>query len=139
MHTHEVGCAHSSKERVHYYSIYATPPLPFVRREGVRLMKSSYSTSDEAARVIDEDLRKFYTSRGRAVDAQVTGAVTALQSIYRRNVFPVMKVTFGTYPDNIGRMTSSGCFRCHDGSLTAKRWQHDQRGLRVLPQADRET
>jgi len=94
--------------------------LPFVRREGVRLMKSSYSTSDEAARVIDEDLRKFYTSRGRPVDAQVTGAVTALQSIYRRNVFPVMKVTFGTYPDNIGHMTSSGCFRCHDGSLTAK-------------------
>ena len=31
-----------------------------------------------------------------------------------------MKVTFGTYPDNIGHMTSSGCFRCHDGSLTAK-------------------
>ena len=94
--------------------------LPFVRREGVRLMKSSYPTSDEAARVIDEDLRKFYTSRGRAVDAQVTGAVTALQAIYRRNVFPIMKVTFGTYPDNLGHITSSGCFRCHDGSLTAK-------------------
>ena len=31
-----------------------------------------------------------------------------------------MKVTFGTYPDNIGHMTSSGCFRCHDGSLAAK-------------------
>ena len=94
--------------------------LPFVRREAVRLMKSTYQTSDEAARVIDEDLRKFYTSRGRAVDAQVTGAVTALQTIYRRNVFPIMKVTFGTYPDNLGHMTSSGCFRCHDGSLTAK-------------------
>ena len=53
--------------------------LPFVRREGVRLMKSTYQTGDEAARVIDADLRKFYTSRGRAVDAQVTGAVTALQ------------------------------------------------------------
>ena len=94
--------------------------LPFVRREAVRLMKSTYQTSDEAARVIDEDLRKFYTSRGRAVDAQVTGAVTELQTIYRRNVFPIMKVTFGTYPDNLGHMTSSGCFRCHDGSLTAK-------------------
>ena len=56
----------------------------------------------------------------RAVDAQVTGAVAALQAIYRRNVFPAMKVTFGTYPDNIGHITSSGCFRCHDGSLTAK-------------------
>jgi hypothetical protein len=50
----------------------------------------------------------------------VTSAVAALQTIYRRNVFPVMKVTFGTYPDNVGHTTSSGCFRCHDGSLTAK-------------------
>ena len=94
--------------------------LPFVRREGVRLMKASYPNSDEAARVIDEELRKFYTSRGRAVDAQVTGAVAALQSIHRRNVFPTMKVTFGTYPDNLGHVTSSGCSRCHDGTLTAK-------------------
>ncbi len=53
-------------------------------------------------------------------DAQVTGAVAALQNIYRRNVFPEMKVTFGTYPDNLGHTTSSGCFRCHDGSLVAK-------------------
>ena len=69
---------------------------------------------------IDEELRKFYTSRGRAADAQVTGAVTALQTIYRRNVFPTMKVTFGTYPDNLGHTTSSGCFRCHDGSLNGE-------------------
>jgi hypothetical protein len=43
-----------------------------------------------------------------------------LQDIYRRNVFPEMKVTFGTYPDNVGHTTSAGCFRCHDGSLVAK-------------------
>ena len=46
--------------------------------------------------------------------------MTSLQNIYRRNVFPVMKVTFGTYPDNLGHITSSGCFRCHDGGHTAK-------------------
>ena len=94
--------------------------LPFVRREGVRLMKASYPTGDDASRMIDGDLRKFYTAHGGAADAQVTGAVAALQEIYRRNVFPEMKVTFGTYPDNLGHTTSSGCFRCHDGSLVAK-------------------
>ena len=94
--------------------------LPFVRREAVRLLQASHPTSDDGARVIDEELRKFYTSRGRAVDAQVTGAVSTLQEIYRRNVFPAMKVTFGTYPDNLGHTTSFGCVRCHDGSLTAK-------------------
>jgi hypothetical protein len=30
-----------------------------------------------------------------------------------------MKVTFGVYPDNIGDVTSIGCFRCQDGGHTA--------------------
>ncbi len=53
--------------------------LPFVRREAVRLLQASHPTTEDGARVIDEELRKFYTSRGRAVDAQVTGAVSTLQ------------------------------------------------------------
>ena len=104
--------------------------LPFVRREGVRLMKSTYQTSDEAARVVDEDLRKFYTSRGRAVDAQVTGAVTALQDIYRRNVFPSDE----SHVRHLSRQR-----RPHDvvGVFSLPRWQAhgegrqlDQLGLR---------
>ena len=94
--------------------------LPFVRREGVRLVKASYANEDEAVRAIDQNLKQFYTSQGRAADAPVNAAVSALQAIYRRNVFPTMKVTFGTYPDNLGHTTSAGCFRCHDGSLVAK-------------------
>ena len=31
-----------------------------------------------------------------------------------------MKVTWGTYPDNKGHVTSTGCFRCHDDSHKAK-------------------
>ena len=94
--------------------------LPFVRREGVRLMKASHATEDAATRTIEDELRQFYTSAGRGADPGVAGAVTSLQTIYRRNVFPEMKVTFGTYPDNLGHITSTGCFRCHDGSHTAK-------------------
>ena len=94
--------------------------LPFVRREAVRLMKASHATPDDAARAIGTELRQFYASAGSGSNAEVAGAVTSLQTIYRRNVFPEMKVTFGTYPDNLGHFTSSGCFRCHDGSHTAK-------------------
>ena len=83
-------------------------------------MKASHATEDAAVRTIEDELRQFYTSAGRGADAEVAGAVTSLQNIYRRNVFPVMKVTFGTYPDNLGHITSTGCFRCHDGSHTAK-------------------
>jgi len=35
-------------------------------------------------------------------------------------VFPTMKVTFGSYPDNRGHNTSNGCFRCHDDTHAAK-------------------
>ena len=65
-------------------------------------------------------MRQFYTSAGSGADAEVAGAVASLQNIYQRNVFPAMKVTFGTYPDNLGHITSTGCFRCHDGGHTAK-------------------
>jgi hypothetical protein len=92
--------------------------LPFVRREGVRLMTASYQTRDDATRRIEEELREFYNARRG--DANIAGAISALQAVYQRNVFPDMKVTFGTYPDNVGHTTSAGCFRCHDGSLVAK-------------------
>jgi nitrate/TMAO reductase-like tetraheme cytochrome c subunit len=93
--------------------------LPFVRREGVRLVSAAYASEDEALRAIAKGLRDFYASRGGA-RGDVGGAVAAVQAVYRRNVFPSMKVTFGTYHDNVGHVTSSGCFRCHDGSHVAK-------------------
>jgi hypothetical protein len=95
--------------------------LPYVRREGVRLVKASYPSEEAALSEIDRGLRSFYQSQGGSIDQQaVSRSVTALQDLYRHNVFPTMKVTWGTYPNNKGHMTSTGCFRCHDGSHTAK-------------------
>jgi hypothetical protein len=87
--------------------------LPYARREGLRVLKASYPTQDEAGRAIDHELRKFFGSRPGQQDS-VARAVSAFQDVYRRNVFPAMKVTFGAYPDNKGHVTSNGCFRCHD-------------------------
>ena len=98
-----------------------SPQLPFARREGVRLVKAEYPSQDEGVRAIDRELRTFYGSRGGAIDPQaVDRTVAALQDVYRRNVFPTMKVSWGSYPDNRGHLTSTGCFRCHDDSHTAK-------------------
>jgi hypothetical protein len=95
--------------------------LPFARREGVRLLKASYGGGDDASRKIEEELRRFYSSQTGTVDgAALQRAVVALQGAYGRNVFPAMKVAWGSYPDNAGHMASPGCFRCHDGSHTAK-------------------
>jgi hypothetical protein len=94
--------------------------LPFVRREGVRLVKESYPSQEAALGAIDEGLRGFYQSRGGAIDPQaVERTVSALQDAYRRNVFPSMSVTWGSYPSNRGHITATGCFRCHDDSHMA--------------------
>jgi hypothetical protein len=95
--------------------------LPYARREAVQLMKATYSTEDEALAAIDRGLRTFYQSQGGSADQQrVARTVAGLQDVYRRNVFPTMNVTWGSYPNNKGHMTSNGCFRCHDESHTAK-------------------
>jgi hypothetical protein len=90
--------------------------LPFIRREAVRTLTTEYPNQAAAEEAIARELRAFYTSSGAGVDQAALGrAVDALRAIYRHNVFPAMKVTWGTYPINLGHMTSNGCFRCHDG------------------------
>jgi hypothetical protein len=94
--------------------------LPFVRREGVRLVKASYNSEEEAARGIDRGLRDFYASRGGAIDQQsLERTIAAVQGVYRRNVFPAMKVTWGSYPENRSHIDFPGCTRCHDDTHAA--------------------
>ena len=95
--------------------------LPFARRESVRLVKATYPSQEAGVRAIEEGLRAFYKTSGGAIDQQALArTVGAVQDLYRRNVFPSMKVTWGSYPNNTGHITSNGCFRCHDDSHEAK-------------------
>jgi len=98
--------------------------LPFVHKQALALLKADYSSQDEAAQKITAGLDAFYQSQYPAVwageRAQVDQAAKAITTIYSDNVFPFMKVTWGTHPNNIGHNTYVGCFRCHDGSHTAK-------------------
>jgi len=98
--------------------------LPFVRRETVKALKTAYPTQEAASAEISRTLRDFYRSQyPQAYMSQrpdVEKAVQAAEGIYRRNVFPEMNVTFGTYPNNIGHMDFPGCFRCHDDNHKSK-------------------
>ena len=47
--------------------------------------------------------------------AEIKDAGAVLAEIYAQNVFPELRVTWGTYKDNIGHQTSLGCLRCHAG------------------------
>ena len=94
--------------------------LPFARREGVRLVSASYANQDEAAAAIDRGIRDFYSKQSGADADAVNRASAALQDVYRRNVFPAMKVTWGSYPENRVHVASPGCVRCHDDEHKAK-------------------
>jgi cytochrome c553 len=94
--------------------------LAFARREAVRLVKAGYSSQEEGLAAIERELRSFYGSRGSIDQQALARSVAGVQDVYRRNVFPSMKVTFGSYPDNRGHVTSTGCARCHDETHAAK-------------------
>jgi hypothetical protein len=89
--------------------------LPFLRKTGLTLLGTEYGSEAEAATKIPQRLFAFYrqTYPG-AHQAQIEAAGNALVAIYRRNVFPDLKVTWGTYLSNLGHTDTAGCFRCHD-------------------------
>ena len=93
--------------------------LPFIKKKGLELLNTSYHDEEDASRQITAGLQDFYRLSNPAVLSQqrtnLDRAGKALSAIYGRNVFPDLKVTWGTYPNNLGHTDSPGCFRCHDG------------------------
>jgi nitrate/TMAO reductase-like tetraheme cytochrome c subunit len=105
------------------------PALPFVHKKGLELIQAEYASQADAATKITAGLDDFYRTQYPAIWNGQRGAVDAaaksLIAIYQRNVFPEMKVTWGTYPSGMGHSApghnpSPGCFRCHDGNHTSK-------------------
>jgi nitrate/TMAO reductase-like tetraheme cytochrome c subunit len=94
--------------------------LPFVRKKGVELLNVPYRSSEEAAGKLPAAMVSFYRQNLPDIyarrSADIDTAATAVLTIYNRNVFPDLKVTWGTYPDNLGHTDFPGCFRCHDGA-----------------------
>ncbi len=101
-----------------------SPSLPWVHKEALALLKADYPSQDEAHQKIPAQLEAFYRSGYPAVLATkadlVKRAGQELAMLYSQNVFPEMKVTWGTHPNHIGHMDYPGCFRCHDADHAAK-------------------
>jgi len=96
--------------------------LPYIKKKSVELLKANYATTAEAGTKLPRDLAGFYQQNypdlyaARSQDIHQAGQ--AVLAIYNRNVFPDLKVTWGTYPNNLGHTDFPGCFRCHDGTHT---------------------
>ena len=98
--------------------------LPFIHKEGMALLKADYPSAEDANTAITAGLDNYYSTQFPAVwnaqRAQIDQAAKTLATIYNKNIFPFMKVTWNTHPNNIGHNDYPGCFRCHDGSHNSK-------------------
>jgi hypothetical protein len=100
-----------------------SPDLPYIRKKAVEVLKVDYPTRDVAQQRITGELNNFYRTNYPQIYATrrtlVEQSVKEVAAIYLRNVFPDMRLTWGTHPNNLGHNDSPGCFRCHDGSHTS--------------------
>jgi hypothetical protein len=101
-----------------------SPELPWIHKEGLELLNASYASQAEARVKIPAQLEAFYRTGFPDVMATKANLVKRaggeLATLYCQNVFPSMKMTWGTHPNHIGHMSYPGCFRCHDGEHAAK-------------------
>jgi nitrate/TMAO reductase-like tetraheme cytochrome c subunit len=100
-----------------------SPGLPFVKKKGLELLKAEYADGAAARKGIVDGLVNYYKKEQPEAYAShralVEAAAQQLVAMYERNVFPEMKVTWGTHPNNIGHEDFLGCFRCHDDNHKA--------------------
>ncbi len=110
--------------------------LPFLRREAIALLKVDYASREAAAAGLRAGLDRLYGAQpaqpaqpaqaaqpkqpaqpdpGPPRAPMVEAAAVELAAIWGRNVWPQMKIGWGTYPTLLGHQQAPGCFRCHDG------------------------
>jgi hypothetical protein len=91
--------------------------LPYIKREGVRILtEKEYASHEEAREGIASAVKAYYAENypDLAASPAVEAAGKALGDAYCWNNFPHMKVTWNLYPNHIGHQDTPGCFRCHD-------------------------
>jgi hypothetical protein len=105
--------------------------LPFARREAVAALTATYPDQASADEQIAKRLAAFYAAADPpstpVPKADLDQLVKTVQFLYARNVFPAMKVSWGTHLSNVGHTDAPGCFRCHDD-------QHKSADGRVIRQ-----
>jgi hypothetical protein len=94
--------------------------LPFIKRQAMEVITRDYQSSAEARDTITAEINSWYRENYPKLVAEnpqlLEKAVVGVVAAYTDNVFPEMKVSWGTYVNHIshGPDFNIGCFRCHD-------------------------
>lgn len=94
--------------------------LPFIHKTGLEAIRRTWKTKEEGMAGIPAAIASFYKQNYPGTSAaDVERAGMALATVWGRNVYPELRINWGTYPNNLGHADFPGCFRCHDGSHTS--------------------
>jgi nitrate/TMAO reductase-like tetraheme cytochrome c subunit len=105
--------------------------IPFIKKASMGVLRETFSNRDTALMRIKEGITEFYTTnfpellKNRSED--INKSVSAIQKAFTLNTFPRMKVTYDVYPDHIGHLESTGCFRCHNDSFKSESGEEIQK------------
>ncbi|MBU0942958.1 MAG: NapC/NirT family cytochrome c [Proteobacteria bacterium] len=110
------------------YSKKLTPEIDGIREDSITVLQMEYSCRDEATEKIVEDLLELMAKRHgndfvAEHEKELIRSGTFLLEAYLNNVWPKMKVTWGTYRQHLGHQKADegyGCFRCHDDEHETK-------------------
>ena len=94
-----------------------SPQLPSAKKQAIELLRTK--TADQIPAAFESYYREKHADLYARRQDDIRQAARALQAVYNRNVFSRMRVTWGTYPNNIGHTDFPGCFRCHDDQHAA--------------------
>ena len=93
--------------------------LPFAKRELVAAMVEPWASQRQDGAAVAAALRQFYQSGrfevGATLGTELDRLIEVGRGIFESNFFSRMKVSWRSYPDNVGHLEFPGCFRCHDG------------------------
>lgn len=93
---------------------------PYLAKVATEVLEKADYPSEQAGVRIGIAVEDAYAGLdARPSKTELAATARSLTAVYRRNVFPKMKVTWNTYPDLAGHYSEAdqpvGCFRCHDG------------------------
>jgi hypothetical protein len=103
--------------------------VPWLHQMGLRALKSGAPPREQAddffRAALDEGYGREHPAQKPAAD-KLEASAHGLAALYRRNVFPQMRITWNTYASNLGHggpdpgKAKSECFRCHSGDHKTK-------------------
>lgn len=110
------------------YSEKLNPQIPGIREDSLTVLQKEYETRKDAEEQIVETLLNLQAERNGADfvaenERSIISSGGYLLDSYLANVWPAMKVTWGTYKGHNGHRFEDegyGCFRCHDEEHTTE-------------------